>query len=747
MYLKVFNGYGKKRVNLDGYALAIKRQLSLAWLVGIVVGGIAFIVCEISALFLLGRYNRDSQAMRDQYTAWAGNELEAFFSTQLQGLERDALAYGAWDQFAEYLDNRENEEWFKRNVFPAVIQGGLRNSVESILILDKALEVVVSYKPAVSLRVTENVARHPFVKDALAGKLSSGYVFSDGKLLKMAASPVTPTFDRSSISGVYLIAAEVTTDLLARSLGREDTGFVISFPELETGATWQGTWLANSSIRLPTFDSAISKLQAPGQGVVFTEKEVAVPYTIRDHQNRTIALAWLISQLPVRQALFSYLREYSAYALLISLIVSLYAAVAMRAVLGKPMRRLALRMGVFPGTEPLQHSVIGELESLIAAAEDQDMRLKREQHLRRGVISACEVGVMTFDKDKNVSEVNGYLSRLTGYAAKKFIDASDPFFFLDEQSREVCQQFIEMLNSDQAMDKLALDAKALSIDGASKDVRLSFRAINYETEQHLILVVSERSNDQVIEAGRNKAERTRVLGQFAAGVAHNMNNLLTSILGSASLLSQSIREIDAESKETLLTSIRRAASEGAGLTKSLQQLSQVNEGRNYRRPVDVLKVIRDVISVATSMEAARRCEFILRLPEQSAMALTEEAGLHQVLLNLLLNSVDAMPSGGAVIVAVREVKLEGEYVVIEVQDDGCGISEELQGRIFEPFFTTKKGKKNGKTLGGSGLGLSSALALVESWGGGIECESIIGLGTKFSIRLHGVGEAHTLTLQ
>ena len=223
-----------------------------------------------------------------------------------------------------------------------------------------------------------------------------------------------------------------------------------------------------------------------------------------------------------------------------------------------------------------------------------------------------------------------------------------------------------------------------------------------------------------------RLERLRATGELSAGVSHNLNNILTSVLGPAQLLKRMtddpklLREI-----EDIVASATRARDLVRNLHKSTRT---VEEGK--LEPVRVDSVIREAVQATRPRwkdESEARgipIEVETQLGDVPTVRATE-SGLHEILVNLLFNAADALPEGGLIIIGTRSV---GDQVELTVSDAGIGMDEETRRRVFEPFFTTKADV-------GTGLGLSTAYAAVQRWGGTINVASMPAEGTTFTIRL------------
>jgi PAS domain S-box-containing protein len=245
-----------------------------------------------------------------------------------------------------------------------------------------------------------------------------------------------------------------------------------------------------------------------------------------------------------------------------------------------------------------------------------------------------------------------------------------------------------------------------------------------------------------LEARLQQAGKLDALGRLAGGVAHDFNNLLTTIHGYAALLLE-----DAPPGSPLradLLEIQRAAERGTNLTSQLLAFSR----KHVTEPVFL--DLDGVVQGALRMLARLLGEDVIVRFEPGGTVRTvriDRGQLEQVLVNLAVNARDAMPGGGSLVIATREVLLDdafcarrvdarpGRYVVLRVEDTGRGMSSELLGHVFEPFFTTKRVGE------GTGLGLSIVYGIVRRAGGFIDVTSEPGRGTAFEVFLPAYDEA------
>jgi two-component system cell cycle sensor histidine kinase/response regulator CckA len=234
-----------------------------------------------------------------------------------------------------------------------------------------------------------------------------------------------------------------------------------------------------------------------------------------------------------------------------------------------------------------------------------------------------------------------------------------------------------------------------------------------------------------------QAQKLESVGRLAGGIAHDFNNVLTAIQGNAELLRLDLADGSpaARSADQIVTAAERAAE----LTRQL--LAFARKGKIQTVPVAIHDVIREVHDLL-SHGIDRRIELHLDLAAEQAMVAGDPSQLQSALLNLGLNARDAMPKGGQLRYATRNVEIDGpeagsppfslrpgRYLEIVVSDTGVGMDRDLQDRIFEPFFTTKGQGE------GTGLGLASVYGTVKSHHGSIVVDTEPGKGTTFRVLL------------
>jgi PAS domain S-box-containing protein len=287
------------------------------------------------------------------------------------------------------------------------------------------------------------------------------------------------------------------------------------------------------------------------------------------------------------------------------------------------------------------------------------------------------------------------------------------------------------------------------------DEGLMYAAVRDITSERVVLdelaAANERLRQQIrererIEAALQQMQRLEVVGQLTAGVAHDFNNLLTVILASTSFLGRDLQKGKLDKVEGRLQNIQEAGERGAKLTAQLLAFSR----RQRLQPIPVN--LND--TVTTMIELLQRTlggSIWIETDTQADLwsALVDPTQTEMIILNLGINSRDAMVGGGTLRLITRNEVVSqtsqrpedpepGDYVVLSIQDSGSGMTPEVLAKAFEPFFTTKEVGK------GSGLGLAQVFGFAKQSGGGVSILSSPGYGTTVKVYLPRVGAAEVL---
>ncbi len=226
------------------------------------------------------------------------------------------------------------------------------------------------------------------------------------------------------------------------------------------------------------------------------------------------------------------------------------------------------------------------------------------------------------------------------------------------------------------------------------------------------------------------SDKMASIGLLAAGVAHEVNTPLTGISSFTQMLLEGADPGDPKTR--VLEKIERQTFRAAKIVNGLLNLSRPGAAAAERAPVDLNVVVNDVLSLLEHQFKVAHIQVRRELASPGPVVLGIEHKLQQVFLNLFLNARDAMPKGGWLSIGTRA---SDGTAVAEVSDTGAGIPSDQLPRIYDPFFTTK-------TIGqGTGLGLSVTYGIVREHDGAINCESQVGVGTRFTLTFPAAASA------
>jgi two-component system cell cycle sensor histidine kinase/response regulator CckA len=367
--------------------------------------------------------------------------------------------------------------------------------------------------------------------------------------------------------------------------------------------------------------------------------------------------------------------------------------------------------------------------------------LRRSEARYRSLVQSAVYGIYRSSLEGKFLDVNPALIAMLGYSSAEEVLGLDPQcdVFLDpgEQAR-LMREFQRGARLDD------VEVRWKRKDGNAVTVRLSGRAVNSPGEpgEVLEMIAEDVTERRELEDQFRQAQKMEAVGRLAGGVAHDFNNLLMVISGYTEvLLEHTVCENPLYPK---ISAIQQAADRATTLTRQLLAFS--------RKQLLELKVV-DVNAIVADMERLLRpligenIELVTRLAADLGRTRADAGQIEQVIMNLVVNSKDAMPNGGKITIQTANVSLDddlrreysyirqGPYVMLSIADTGHGMDKETQSRIFEPFFTTKeKGK-------GTGLGLSTVYGIIKQSGGYVFVQSEVGRGTTFRIYLPRVEDA------
>ena len=391
------------------------------------------------------------------------------------------------------------------------------------------------------------------------------------------------------------------------------------------------------------------------------------------------------------------------------------------------------------GARPAIHLVLRDVTERKRAAD----ALEWSERKYRMLFEQSKDAIFIRTADGRITEVNPAGVQLLGYgAAEEIVGRLDIEFYVHPDERQARHErlFERGFVKDQPLELRRRD-------GAVVPVLFTEAAVHDEHGELHSVRMSAHDMTEVrrLEEEFRHAQKMEAVGRLAGGVAHDFNNLLTALHTSAYLGS---KRLPAEHPvQESFREIEEAGRRAADLTRQLLVFAR----RQMVTPkvVDLCELILNLTKLLRRL-IGEDIELVTRTVSESARVRVDPGLMEQVLVNLSVNARDAMPHGGRLVIETSEAVVgngkapdvslpAGTYVVLSIQDDGCGMSEEVKVHLFEPFFTTKEVGK------GTGLGLATCYGIVSQIGGHIVVDSQIGIGTTFHIYLPRVEDQPTST--
>ncbi len=378
-----------------------------------------------------------------------------------------------------------------------------------------------------------------------------------------------------------------------------------------------------------------------------------------------------------------------------------------------------------------------ERRALEHRVEDRTRASRISEQKYRSLFEESHDVIFIASSDSRLLDINPAGVELFGFASRQEMlqaDLAHAIYRRPEDRTRFQQQVIEQ----GVVKNYELDLQ--TVDGEELYVLATATAIRDQDGEIFGIrgILRDITEQRALKDQLHQSQKMEAIGRLAGGVAHDFNNLLTAVIGYADLLAATLGRRGEHQPH--LEQIQLAADRGANLVRQLLTFSrqQVLSPRviNLNRAVsDIEKLLERVIGEDIQLET----DFDLAL----GSVLADPSHIEQVILNLVVNSRDAMPDGGHLFLRTRNFEsrtnppkgtsLEpGSYVVLEIEDTGMGFDESLKDQIFEPFFTTKRT--------GTGLGLATVYGVVQQSEGQIRVESAPGRGTTFTVYLPIVGE-------
>ena len=387
------------------------------------------------------------------------------------------------------------------------------------------------------------------------------------------------------------------------------------------------------------------------------------------------------------------------------------------------------------------HDKDGRVIGVLGTYEDVT-ELKRMDEKVRQLSRAVEqspVSIVITNKDGNIEYINRKFTEVTGYSFSEALGKNSRALELVELPEEVFQQMWECLrNSQEWRGEFHSRKKNGELFWEFCVISPIFNAAGDIT--HYLAVKEDITERKQLEEQLRQSQKMEAFGQLAGGVAHDFNNLLTIIQGNVTLLQDSASPDQAGG----LVEIAKAAERAANLTRQLLTFSRRQVFQP--KPLDLNEVVANTSKMLQRI-IGEHIGLETHFAPGGAPIQADRTMMEQILINLAVNSRDAMAKGGRLVIQTATVALSeadaeanpkarpGSFIRLTVSDTGSGMAPETMKHIFEPFFTTKEVGK------GTGLGLATVFGIVAQHYGWIEVESQLNSGTTFRIHLPRLAES------
>lgn len=376
-----------------------------------------------------------------------------------------------------------------------------------------------------------------------------------------------------------------------------------------------------------------------------------------------------------------------------------------------------------------------EKKVVLAVARDISERKRNVAHLRKLSVAVEQnpASIMITDRNGIIEYINPHFTALTGYSLEEAVGQTPSLLTSGETSRAAYRELWQTI--------LAGGEWRGEFHNRKKNGELYWEEAliapirdDAGTITHFIAIKENISERKELEGQLRHAQKMDAIGQLAGGVAHDFNNILTAIIGYASIMHIKL-PTDSPLKKSA-EQIMETAERGASLTQGLLAFSRKQVSNP--RVIDLNEILQRIEQLLIRL-IREDITLQLECAPRPLPIVADSVEIEQVLMNLATNARDALPNGGKIDITTTVLTIDpsfaqahgfvepGDYALLSFNDNGQGMDEEIVKRIFEPFYTTKDLGK------GTGLGLSIVYGIIKKHHGYIICHSAIGSGTTFQL--------------
>jgi PAS domain S-box-containing protein len=373
---------------------------------------------------------------------------------------------------------------------------------------------------------------------------------------------------------------------------------------------------------------------------------------------------------------------------------------------------------------PVIHALVRD----ISDRKRMDQELRESEAQFRTLTEAALTGIFVF-QDGKFAYVNPALARIFGYDVEEMIGKMGPLDLVLPEDRDAANAYARQCQSEREGDPSAFSFRAIHRSGNVINCEAIQAGVRYKESRAIIGTILDVTRRKRMEEELLKAQKLESLGVLAGGIAHDFNNILTAISTNISM-ARMYGELDDDLSQ-MMEDAEKASVRARSLTQQLLAFSR--GGAPVRKSASIATILRENTEFALSGSNVR-CESVI--PKGLWQVEVDEGQIGQVIHNLVINAIQAMPEGGILRVGAENVSPDdledipvhpGRYVKVSVSDQGIGIPGRHMNKIFDPFFTTKQK--------GSGLGLTSSFTIVKNHEGHIHVDSLVDRGTRVDVYL------------
>ncbi len=390
-----------------------------------------------------------------------------------------------------------------------------------------------------------------------------------------------------------------------------------------------------------------------------------------------------------------------------------------------------------------RHKLSSELRAEIKHRARVQRALQLSEQRYRLLSESAPIGILLTNEQGMVIDANTQALRMFGYDRGELIGESIemllPERFRCSHEGQRSSYMKELHTRPMAVGR---ELTARRKDGTEFAVEIALAPLATDDGVLVSSTIVDITERKKMEEQRRLSQRMEAIGKLSGGVAHDFNNMLAVILGCSDVVLDALPPDHPAIRK--IEMIRKAGASAVDLTRQLLAFSR--QQMLQPRVLDLKEIVEQTQALLRRL-IGENIEFKISLDPSLGRVKADPGQIEQVLLNLVINARDAMPQGGRLTIEAHNVEMEdsykgehqavipGRYVVLGIQDTGCGMDRDTQARIFEPFYTTKELGK------GTGLGLATVYGIVKQSGGYIWVYSELNQGTLFKVYLPRVDES------